>query len=587
MLAAIHHRGPDANGVQPLTGPGDRAAALGAVRLRIIDLDPKADQPMSNADGDVWTVFNGEIYNFKELRAELEAAGFAFKSASDTECLVHLYRYCDGDIARIASRLRGMFAFAIWDNTAGRLVMARDRLGIKPLYWARTADGLAFCSEQRALAKSGLVSTAPNIAALAGYLAKGVLANNNSVFEHIERLPPGHAITWTGGAPSITEWWRPVCSMRADFSFEERAQTELTSAVTDAVARHLVSDRTLGVFLSSGTDSSAVAALAAQAGAHKTLTVGFPDHASLDEGGVARATAQRLGLDHSEVPVTAADARDALPDVLASFDSPTTDGLNTWLISRAAKQAGLVVVLSGLGGDELLAGYPTFQSVPRLRRGLQLINVAPRSLRRAVANVTKQNARTRPWSRALEGGSGVSGAYHLVRRVFDDSEIASIGFAPPTLFEVPAALNDVDAVTTLELGSYLRDQLLPDSDTTSMAHSIELRVPLLDDRVVATSLAFPSAIRLDGKQMLATAAGLGPRPPKRPFALPMAYWMQSTLQDTVRDALLDNTLAFADVLPEHFRKQVWADFEQGRVHWAKPWSIAMLRLWPQANGFSW
>ncbi len=587
MLAAIHHRGPDANGVQAFAGPGDRAAALGAVRLRIIDLDPKADQPMSNIAGDVWTVFNGEIYNFKELRAELEVAGFKFKSSSDTECLVHLYRYLDGDAARIASRLRGMFAFAIWDTTTGRLVLARDRLGIKPLYWARTADGFAFCSEQRALVKSGVIGSAPNLAAVAGYLAKGVVPSSTSLFADVEHLAPGHVLTWEGGAPSITEWWSPVCSIRADFALEGRGLAELRDAVTDSVSRHLVADRTVGVFLSSGTDSTAVAYVAAKAGAQESLTLTFPENSALDEGPTAAATAAQLGMRHHQVPIGRDDALTAMPDALASFDSPTADGFNSWLLGRAAKQAGLTVVLSGLGGDELLAGYRTFTSVPRLRRALPLINLAPSALRHSVSQVMKSSARTRPWTRALEGGQGIGGAYHLMRRLFGDNEIRGIGLAQSAFNGVHHNLTAVDAVTLLELGHYLRDQLLPDADTTSMAHSIELRVPLLDDRVVETALAFPPKLRVKGKQMLAAAAGLPDRPAKRPFALPMQDWIDTSLRDSVRDAILDDTLPFGDVLPSAFRQQLWDDTNRKRVHWAKPWSIAVLRLWPAANGFDW
>lgn len=587
MLAGIHHRGPDANGIESLEGPGTRSATFGAVRLRIIDLDPTADQPMSNATGDIWTVFNGEIYNFRELRAELEAAGFKFRSSCDTECLVHLYQHLDGDVVRIANRLRGMFAFAIWDSKTGRVVLARDRLGIKPLYWTPTNDGFAFCSEQRALAKCGVIAAEPNLSAVAGYLAKGVVPSDTSLLSNVEHLAAGHCMTWTGGQPEITEWWRPVLSFRADLGFEDRAQTELGNVVTDAVSRHLVADRRVGVFLSSGTDSAAVATIAAHAGAQESLTLTFPDDPSLDEGSAAAATASRLGTHHHEVPMCRSDALVAMEPAIASFDSPTADGFNSWLLARAAKQAGMTVVLSGLGGDELLAGYPTFTSVPRLRRMLPFINATPHGVRRGLARALDPLPRTRPWTRALEGGHGYGGAYHLMRRLFGDREIETLGLVPPALRGVSERLEAVDAVTLLEIQNYLRAQLLPDADTTSMAHSIELRVPLLDDRVVSTALAFPPHIRANGKRLLAAAAGLPHQPAKRPFALPMQDWIDTSLQAAVRGAILDDSLPFADILPRVFREKLWHDTEQKQVHWAKPWSVAVLRLWPHANGFDW
>ncbi len=558
MVHSINHRGPDSNGVRTLPSDSGRQATLGAVRLRVIDLAAVADQPLSDGAGEVWTVFNGELYNHRELRAELCAAGFTFKSASDTECLVHLYRYLDGDAHRLASRLRGMFAFALWDAKAGRLVIARDRLGIKPLLWTRTPNGLAFCSEQRALAWSGVVSGSPNIDAISGFLAKGVVSGGSSIVAGIERLLPGHLMTWEGGSPTTECWWRPVISCRADLLGEAPAQAAVTTAVSDAVGRHLVADRPVGIFLSSGTDSAVLAAVASRAGVQRTLTVRFPDVPELDEGSVAADTSSRLGLDHSEVPVTAADALSALPDVLRSFDSPTADGFNSWLICGAAKQAGLVVALSGIGGDELFAGYNTFRYAPRLRHILRLVNRVPSparhaARRRSAHHATNASAR----ARAFQGGEGMSGAYHLIRRIFDDDEIESAGMRVPTFPSVPNDIDPVDAITLLELRSYLRDQLLPDADTTSMAHSIELRVPLLDDRVIDTSLSLTPSVRSNGKQMLATAAGLGARPTKRPFVLPMQQWVATSLRETMRGALLDDSLPFADVIPRTFRERLW------------------------------
>lgn len=583
MVAAIDHRGPDANGVRKLTGPRGESATLGAVRLRIIDLDPSADQPMANADGTVWTVFNGEIYNFRELRSELISNGHRFATASDTECLVHLYtQYC-GDVAKIASRLRGMFAFAIFDVEKGRLVVARDRLGIKPLYWTRARSGFAFASEQRALLQAGFARPTTSATAVSNYLAKGVFSNGLNAFDNVQTLGPGRALVWEDGQTNELTWWRPQFEADQEMSDSAIAQERIRAALQDSVDRHLVADREIGIFLSSGTDSSAVATLAARSGRQRTLTVRFPDEAELDEGQEAAARASQLGLQHTEVPITGQDALAALQPFLTSLDSPSTDAFNNWLVCRAARQAGLVVVLSGVGGDELFAGYRTFSQVPRLAAALPFLNVLPKSVRQAFAAAMRTNGRTRASARALAGAQGMSGAYHATRRLFDDTEIATLGLPAPTLFGSESLPRNIDSVTLLELGSYLHDQLLRDTDTTSTAHSLELRVPLLDDEVVTTAFSLPASVRRNGKELLARAAGLGPVAAKRTFTLPIDTWMRGPIAPFLRESLLDNGLPFTELLPESFRIKTLNDFNTRRTHWSKVWAVAVLRRWMEAS----
>ena len=585
MLRAIDHRGPDARGVRSLSTRTGTRATLGAVRLRIIDLAPTADQPMSDTEGRVWTAFNGEIYNFKELRAELTAAGFAFRSQSDTECLVHLWRYVDGDARRMASRLRGMFAFAVFDTVTGKGALVRDRLGIKPLFWTRRRTGIAFASEQRALARAGYVDGSANDDVISGYLTKGVVPAGATILRGVEALAPGHALMWDGSEARVQRWWRPIFSERADLLDPARATQEVAVSVGDAVKRHLVADRTVGVFLSSGTDSTAVATLAAQSGAQHSLTVRFPDETAYDEGDIAAETARRLGFDHAEVPTTASDAAGLFPRFLSSLDSPTADGFNSWLVCRAAHDSGLVVALSGLGGDELFAGYRTFNLVPRLRRVIPVLNRLPAAARDAVAKVLRSNERTRPFARAVGAEPGIAGAYHAMRSLFHADELGAIGLRRPQL--LAAEGKPLDAVTLLELGSYLRDQLLPDTDTTSMSQSLEVRVPLLDDRVVETALALPPSRRAEGKALLAAAAGLPAQHQKRTFTLPIERWLQGALRPTIQTAVLDDSLPFADVLPAAFRAHLWREFDENRAHWSRVWAVGVLRLWPAANSLAW
>ena len=363
---AIAHRGPDAAGVTELGGPdGERGVrcVLGSVRLRIIDISPEGDQPMPNEDGSAWVSFNGELYNHPELRAWLDGRGHTFRSKTDTEALVHAYEEFADDPHRMLDRLRGMFAFGLWDSNRGRLFMARDRLGIKPLYYAQTSDGgVAFASEIRALARAGVITPSPDTDAIRGYLLRGVIPGPSSAFEGVRELPAGCYALWDGsGPPQVRRWWS--LSMASDPAVAAAPVEALSEALEDAVARHLVADRPIGVFLSSGVDSGAIATVAAKRGTIRTFTVTFPDLGD-DEGSAAADLARRIGASHEEVQVTATDVESWVRRGLADMDQPTHDGLNSWLVSRAAHEAGLVVALSGLGGDELFGGYGSFGFVP-------------------------------------------------------------------------------------------------------------------------------------------------------------------------------------------------------------------------------
>ena len=283
--------------------------------------------------------------------------------------------------------------------------------------------------------------------------------------------------------------------------------------------------------------------------------------------------------------MTSEDAASAWPRFLSNLDSPSIDGFNTWLVARAAHDVGLVVALSGLGGDELLAGYRTFHVTPRVRRARSAAVLLPQSAREFLARKLR-GAGQHNVARALTSGTGLANAYHAVRGLFGRDELMSIGLIPkaktPTLDE----RNPIDAVTLMELTTYLRDQLLIDADSVSMAHSIELRVPLLDDEMVRASLEIPASLRREGKNLLAEAAGLPAQREKRTFSLPMQNWVGTSLRTFVKDGVLDNDLAASDLLPERFRRQVWAEFTAGKAHWSRAYAIAVLRLWPSASGVS-
>jgi len=573
MVDRLRHRGPDASGVRSF----DRCT-LGHTRLRIVDLSSLGDQPMANEDGTVWTVFNGEIYNFGELRSELQAAGHCFRSGTDTEVIVHLYEEHGADLAR---RLRGMFAFAIWDEPNQRLVLCRDRLGIKPLYYRSAGGRLSFASEVRALAEPG-DRVVP--AALGGYLRLGWVPGPATITDGVLELPPGHVLVWDGQAAAPAPYWSGAGS---GTGLEPVPATgELADALDDAMRRHLVADVPIGLFLSSGVDSAVVARVASRVDPGvRTFTVAFDTAA--DESADAAAMAGGMGLAHTVVRVGAAEALEAAASFLADMDQPSVDGLNSWMISRAVRDAGLVVALSGLGGDELFAGYSTFRHVPRIVTAGSRAGPAGR-LAAGVLGRSHRTAHSRA-RRALEGAAsgGWAGAYGAVRGLFGAGELARLwppsrDLPDPVVYEPAAADPPARAVGQLELGNYLPFQLLRDTDCMSMAHALEVRVPLLDDRVVDLALRGHAAAGGWDKSRLLAAAGtemshLAHRP-KKTFTLPLDTWMRGRLKGPAEDALVSLGEA-GQGFDRRALTDLWLGYLRREVGWRPVWALAVLGRW--------
>jgi len=569
------------------------AVVLGHTRLRIIDTAESADQPLGNEDGSIQVVFNGELYNFGELRSELEQAGHRFATSSDTEVLVHLYEHVDGNPNALLERLRGMFAFALFDTTEGRLLLARDRLGIKPLYHAAIPSGVAFASETTALIRSELVVPTPDTTSTIGYLLWGSVQGPKTMFAGVEELPPGSFLLWDGGVPKIERWWEP--SFRHDLEGREAIE-RLRSGLEDSVARHLVADREVGVFLSGGADSGSIASIAARSGRIRSLTVTYPEVGG-DEGPAAASVASELGLRHEEVAILGSEVADWLPAVVRGMDQPTNDGVNSWIVSKAAHDAGLVGGRSGVGGDELFGGYPTFTQVPRVRSMARVVSFAPQSVRRRLADVLVESRPGTRSSRVLMAGPGIGDAYRAVRGLFSVRDLETLGalrwigegdainaFTP----DDPSPRDPRDAVASLEIGRYLHNQLLRDTDVMSMAHSLEVRVPLLDDRVfeIATGIG-PDTRNRPGKALLLRAAGFDQGGPKRGFTLPFQTWLRGPLRREVRELVLSDDLPFSWLLERRGREGLWRAFEAGHVHWSKPWAVGILRMWASEHGLRW
>jgi asparagine synthase (glutamine-hydrolysing) len=548
MSSTLVHRGPDSDG-ELVDGP----VGLAARRLSIIDL-AGGDQPIANEDGTVHVVQNGEIYNFRELRAELERAGHRFSTRCDTEALVHLYEE-HGEA--FADRLRGMFAVAIWDSRRRRLVLARDRYGIKPLYYRDENGELAFASELRALPRGEV-----DLDALERFLAFNSVPAPYSIFEGTHKLPAGHLLVWEDGVTRVERYARPAPIPASEVRNEDPADLaeELRARMRDSVRAHLIADVPVGVLLSGGVDSSLLAALAAQESGEPvhTFSIGFEER-SFDELDDARSVAAMYGTRHEEL-VVRPDAALLLPRLAETFDEPFADSsaLPTYLVSELAARH-VKVALSGEGGDELFGGYYTYAAdLLALRIGRlaplarPVVERLPSSSRKASLDYKAKRfvrgASLPPLERHHAWKEIFSADFRAEltgrRSGFDPVDLLRTRFAETEGAELLARLQDVD------LGTYLVDDLLVKTDRASMAHSLEARVPYLDPVVTGLALALPTRLKIRGLQkkllLRQAAAPLLPRRivygRKRGFSIPAAAWLRGELEPFARDVLAPDTL---------------------------------------------
>jgi asparagine synthase (glutamine-hydrolysing) len=491
-------RGPDGEGYW---SSEDHRIVLGHRRLSIIDLSERGAQPMRSADGSLVITFNGEIYNYRALRANLEAKGYRFQSNSDTEVLLHLY--ADRGTAMVDD-LRGMFAFGLWDAKRGGLLLARDPFGVKPLYYADDKRTLRFASEVKALLAGGDVDTEADPAGHVGFFIWGHVPEPHTLYRGIRALPAG-SILWIGDdGPGAIKSYKALSDLLSGAHSDSLsappadAAQELREALVDSVRHHLVADVDVGVFLSSGLDSTTIAALAAEAGGRlRTVTLGFEEYRNTpqDETPLAETVARRYGADHRTVWITRADFIQELDRLLDRMDQPSIDGVNSYFIARAASQTGLKVALSGLGGDELFGGYPSFRQIPRV---VSVVSRMPAERRigpaiRTILSPMMRRFTSPKYAGLAEYGGDYAGAYLLRRGLFMPWELPNLldaDFAREGLrvLQVRSSLartvdgisNDHLKVAALEASWYMRNQLLRDTDWASMTHGLEVRVPFVD-----------------------------------------------------------------------------------------------------------
>jgi asparagine synthase (glutamine-hydrolysing) len=591
MSATLVHRGPDSFG-ECVDGP----VALAARRLSIIDLET-GDQPIGNEDGTLHVVQNGEIYNYRELRRDLERAGHRFATSGDTEVLLHLYEE-HGEA--FAERLRGMFAVAIWDAKRRRLLLARDRFGIKPLYYRADAGGLEFASELRALPRGEI-----DLDALEAFLAFNSIPAPLTIFRGTRKLPPGHLLVWgERDGVRIERFARPAPVPAAEERDDDEAELveELRARVRDSVRAHLVSDVPVGVLLSGGVDSSLLAALAAEEGSGplRTFSIGFEER-SFDELADARLVADRYGTHHREL-VVRPDAALLLPALAEAFDEPFADSsaLPTYLVSRLAAE-DVKVALSGEGGDELFGGYYTYAADLLAARMGGLARLARPLVERLPSSTAKASLdyRAKRFVRAahlspLERHHGWKEIFSIDARAeltqrrasFDPVNILRARYAETTGADELARLQDVD------LGLYLVDDLLVKTDRASMAHSLEARVPYLDTVVTNLALALPTRHKVRGlrKKVLLRKAAEPLLPArivhgkKRGFSIPAAAWLRGELEPFARETLAREQLERQGYFRPEVVARVLDDHVSGREDLSRQlWGLLAFTLWHEAH----
>ena len=595
MTEAQVHRGPCGSGIH-----SDGRVALGHRRLSIIDVSDAGAQPMSNEDGSLWLTYNGELYNHPDLRSQLTSRGHQFRSRTDTELIVHGYEEWGAE--GLLEKLRGMFAFGLYDPRLG-LLLARDRLGIKPVYYYLGPDGLVmFASEVRALLASGCVPNDRDMHAVAGFLLAGSVAAPRTIVKGVSSLLPGHYMVCRREGITIRKYWDlnlvaqglgPAAPSRK--SGKGEAIEQVRALLQDSVSRHLVSDVPLGVFLSGGVDSGAIVAFASRARAGMppltTLTVTF-DEQEFSEGRATRELAGRFHTDHHEVRVTRAEFVSELPKIFAAMDQPTNDGVNTYFVSRAARQAGLTVVLSGLGGDEVFWGYRHYRWLEGRGRWLaRCPSPARKPLTKGAALWGRVRGRDN-WMRMefLDGRASSRELYLLMRgffpprHVMDLLEIGSrdLAMAIDEQFDGlgPATGDEAGGggFNHIEFKRYLHDQLLRDTDVFSMAHSIEVRVPLLDHPIVEYAAGVRPALKMANginKPLLVGAVGdplllAAGAAKKRGFSFPMDRWMKESKGE------LEEMATSANVLNPRAVRALWKEFRGDRLHWSRAWALSVL-----------
>jgi len=614
---SLEHRGPDDEGVEVVSVDESQDCYLGLVhrRLSIIDLSSAAHQPMYDPETGNWIVFNGEIYNYREIREVLASDGHSFKSNSDTEVILKAYaQWGEGCL----SKLRGMFAFALWDAKQGKLFLVVDRMGIKPLYFCKSSRGpFLFSSEVRALLKSGVIEKEVEPLAVDSFLTYGAVQAPLTMIKGVHALLPAHYLTYCyrSGEIDVAQYWSPkvaIDQMPSDDDRNDRDRFE--TVLKEAVRNHLVSDVPLGIFLSGGMDSSALAILVSkycEESGLESFTVTFPESA-YSEGKYSQLVANKLSTAHHAIELSESDLQALLSPAMEAMDQPTVDGINVYVIAKAVRERGLKAVLSGQGGDEVFGGYNTFRRIPRLKQFCHWAQTClGRSQRGRLAGelgrLLQHSTFVSKVAQCMGSDGDLLSLYLISRQLFNpqakqrlihtrsEGELRN-GIPAETadwLIEEINGLDTFSSISLLEMRCYLGNMLLRDGDVMSMAHGLEIRMPFLDHELVECVFAIPAAAKLRGRipkpLLLNSIQEEMPkdvyRRSKMGFTFPWEIWLRNKLRYQV-DELFHET-------PDHNEmglnveecRNLWRRFLDHKpgMTWARVWALYVLLFWVRRN----
>ncbi|MEP7273044.1 MAG: asparagine synthase (glutamine-hydrolyzing) [Acidobacteriota bacterium] len=604
---ALAHRGPDDEGIETLASdPDGWTVIFGHRRLAILDLSAAGHQPMQNRMTGDWVTYNGEVFNFREIRTQLEAQGNAFYTGSDTEVVL---TGLGSRGVRAVNAWRGMFALGWWKESEGKLVLVRDRLGIKPLYYYFDGETFIFASELRALLASGLVPHDLSRTALESYLAYGSVEQPLTMLQGVYSVLPGHTLTFRDGEIASESYWEISSPPVEDSQSEGELNEEIAHLLAESVRLRLVSDVPVGAFLSGGIDSSSVVSLLRRAtsGDIDSFSVCFREE-EFSEREYAEQVARKFGTRHHTVMLTGDEVLASLGPALGAMDQPSVDGINSWVVSKAAADAGLKVAVSGLGGDEVFAGYGFFRTITRddlIRRQAQRLPPGLRMTAAVAVGAVSSGNRATKLKSLLRGNDLDEPTVRLHRRLFTSEQCA--GLLVPSEFSTHdrndearlrrwsgrqllncSGTDPINQASALELGGYMANTLLRDTDTMSMAHSLEVRVPLIDHVLVERMLRVPGEVKLrQGRPKWLLVDAVGDLPdeivnrPKRGFELPFKHWLMGPLREQVQSSLNESKLD--DVFQPGALRSVWEEFAAERLSWSRVWSLFALDQWCRAN----
>lgn len=605
MNITMKHRGPDDEGVF-----ANEEIVLGHRRLSIIDLSAAGHQPMSSFDGRFQIVYNGELYNFKELKFELTRVvsgsnqqAYFFKTNTDTEVIIAAYARWGEDCV---NHFNGMYAFAIWDNVKKELFIARDRLGVKPLYYIYTNNTFAFSSEIRSLLASELIPKQLDENSLVDYLRYQTVHAPNTIVKGVKMLMPGHYLKSVNGKITIHSYWnlKKNISHSSDGKSYEEVCKDVNQLLTKAVERRLIADVPFGAFLSGGIDSSAIVGLMTKVSTEKvkTFSVTF-DESEFSESKYAQLIAKKYNTDHHEIKLKPSDFLKELPNALKAMDHPSGDGPNTYIVSKATKEAGITMALSGLGGDELFAGYDVFKRSLELNKKAWL-NAIPKFLRGTGGSIltkVKPGVASEKIAEFLKQDSiNFKSFYPLSRQVLMDNDILTIlnkiELAPNKVSEIisDSLISDskfqISQTSIAEISTYMQNVLLGDADQMSMAHALEVRVPFIDYTLVEYVLGVPDKYKSTSspKKLLVDSLGdLLPSEivnrPKMGFTFPWKEWIKNELKGFCEEKIV--SLSKRKLFNEQGMMELWEDFLKGNpiITWSRIWFLVVLENWLQEN----